>query len=44
MKLGALLKWGHFNKRERFRMGGTGSLYSEMFFNGYRKQKVFTKI
>jgi hypothetical protein len=37
MKLGALLKWGHFNKREKFRKGGPGSLYSETFYYWIRE-------
>ncbi len=36
MKLGAILKWGVFNKGEHFRKGGRGSFAVRRFYNGYK--------
>jgi hypothetical protein len=36
MKLGALLKWGVFNKGDFFRKGGQGSFAVRHFYNGYK--------
>ncbi len=41
MNLGALLKWGLFNKWEWFRKGGPGSLYSETFHQQIREAERF---
>ncbi len=45
MKLGAILKWGVFNKGECFRKGDQRSFAVRYFYNGYKNliksQKVF---
>jgi hypothetical protein len=43
MKLGGLLKWGVFHKRDCFGKGGWGSLAERLFYNSYGKLTI-TKI